>query len=322
MSIKIKPGHSLFLVFFTLLLPLSSACSVRRYAINMVGDALASGNSVYESEEDIELVGQALPFGLKLTETLLGESPRHPGLLITACRGYVLYSYAFVDYPAELAEEEDLDRARALRSRARKFYLRAHSYCMRGLERWYPGLENAMMIDPQGAVSRTLEKKRERDLPFLYWTAAALGLAISTSLDDAALLARLPEVEALLDRALALDGSWNNGSLYEFKVQLAGSKVGAFDEQEVTRSYQKALSLSSGRHAGLFVTYAEAVAIPNQDRDLFLALIDRALSVDPDVEPENRLINLLAQRRARFILERMDDLILSDEPIQGQEGQR
>ena len=86
----------------------------------MVGDALASGNSVYESEEDIELVGQALPFGLKLTETLLGESPRHPGLLITACRGYVLYSYAFVDYPAELAEEEDLDRARALRSRGQK----------------------------------------------------------------------------------------------------------------------------------------------------------------------------------------------------------
>ena len=55
MSIKIKPGHSLFLVSFTLLLTLSSACSVRRYAVNMVGDALASGNSVYESEEDIDL---------------------------------------------------------------------------------------------------------------------------------------------------------------------------------------------------------------------------------------------------------------------------
>ena len=193
MSTKIKPGHSLFLISFTLLLALSSACSVRRYAVNMVGDALASGNSVYESEEDIEIVGEALPFGLKLTETLLGESPRHPGLLITACQGYVLYSYAFVDYPAELAEEEDLDRARALQSRARRFYLRAHSYCMRGLERWYPGLESAMLTDPRGAISKTVEKKRKRDLPFLYWTAASLGLAISASRDDAAMLARLPE---------------------------------------------------------------------------------------------------------------------------------
>ena len=50
-------------------------CSLRTYAINMVGDALASGDSVYETDEDLELVGDALPFGLKLTESLLNESP-------------------------------------------------------------------------------------------------------------------------------------------------------------------------------------------------------------------------------------------------------
>ena len=55
--------------------------------------------------------------------------------------------------------------------------------------------------------------------------------------------------------------------------------------------------LSSGQHAALFVTYAEAVAIPNQDRELFLTLMNRALSVNPDLDPENRLLNLLAQRR-------------------------
>jgi hypothetical protein len=59
-------------------------CSLKTYAINMVGDALASGNSVYETDDDIDLVGQALPFGLKLTESLLEQSPNHHGLLITA----------------------------------------------------------------------------------------------------------------------------------------------------------------------------------------------------------------------------------------------
>ncbi len=315
------PVRQPLLIGIALLLPLASACSVRRYAVNMVGDTLASGNSVYESEEDIELVGQALPFGLKLTETLLGASPGHPGLLITACRGFVLYSYAFVDHQAELAEEDDLDRARALRTRARNFYLRAHNYCMRGLEKWYPDLAATMENDPRTAVSMTRAKKKDRDLPFLYWTAAALGLAISASRDDATMLARLPEVEALLDRALSLDESWENGSLYEFKVQLAGSKIGEFDESEITRNYERALALSRGRYAGLFVTYAEALAIPNQDRDLFLSLIKRALSVDPDVDPENQLVNRLAQRRAHFILEKMDDLILSDQPIPSQGGQ-
>ena len=86
-------------------------CSLKTYAINMVGDALAEGNSVYETDEDIELVGQALPFGLKLTESLLEQSPNHRGLLLTACRGFVLYSYGYVHRQAELSVDDDLDRA-------------------------------------------------------------------------------------------------------------------------------------------------------------------------------------------------------------------
>lgn len=62
------------------ILTAGSGCSLRTYAINTVGDALASGNSVYETDDDIELVGSALPFGLKLTESLLAQSP-----IIPAC---------------------------------------------------------------------------------------------------------------------------------------------------------------------------------------------------------------------------------------------
>jgi hypothetical protein len=32
----------------------------------MVGNALASGESVYETDDDLELLGAALPFGLEL----------------------------------------------------------------------------------------------------------------------------------------------------------------------------------------------------------------------------------------------------------------
>jgi hypothetical protein len=121
------------------LLAASSGCSLRTYAINMVGDALAPGDSVYETDDDIELVGAALPFGLKLTESLLAQSPDHPGLLLTACRGFTMYSYAFVAYEAELLNEVDLDRTRAMRRRARKLYLRGARYGFHALERNYPG---------------------------------------------------------------------------------------------------------------------------------------------------------------------------------------
>jgi predicted anti-sigma-YlaC factor YlaD len=296
----------------------TAGCSLKTYAINMVGDALASGDSVYETDDDIELVGDALPFGLKLTESLLAQSPNHRGLLLTASRGFVLYAYAYVHYEAELAAESDLDRARALRARARRLYLRALGYGFRGLERSYRGLERALLTDPRGAVAIVRAGKRAENVAFLYWTAAALGLAIAVSPDDAAQLARLPEVEALVDRALELDERWDDGALHEFKVIFAGAKPAiSRDVDAITRHYERALALSKGRSAGLFLAYAEAVALPAQDKPAFGVLVEKALAVDPDLQPRERLATLIAQRRARWLQGRIDDLILTGQDTGG-----
>ncbi|MCK5622107.1 MAG: hypothetical protein KAJ11_07455, partial [Alphaproteobacteria bacterium] len=67
-------------------------------AVDTLGDMLASGDSVFTEDDDIELIGEALPFSLKLVESLLAESPDHRGLLLAAARGYVLYSYAYVHF--------------------------------------------------------------------------------------------------------------------------------------------------------------------------------------------------------------------------------
>lgn len=287
----------------------------------MVGNALASGDSVYEIDDDIELVGQALPFGLKLTESLLAQSPQHEGLLLTASRGFVLYAHGYVHYEAELAEPQDVDRARVLRTRACKLYLRGLGYGFRALERHYPGLERKLVADPRGAVEVVGAKTRTRDVPLLYWAAAALGLAISVSPDDATMLARLPEVEALLDRALALDESWDAGTLHEFKIILAGSKPGmAPDVPLIKRQLERALELSKGSSAGLYLAYAEAVSLPAQNTHEFREVVEKALALDPDQVPGERLLTLMSQRRARWLLSRIEDLILDDEipvPVRG-----
>ena len=289
-------------------------CSLKTYAINMVGDALSSGDSVYETDDDLELVGAALPFGLKLTESLLAQSPGHRGLLLTACRGFTVYSFAYVGHAAEITADEDLDRARALRDRARRLYLRGFGYCMRALDRSYPGLLGALTKDPGTAVSvlKTERKDRERDLPLLYWSAASLGLAISVSKHEAALLGRLPEVRALLDRALELDESWDAGALHEFKIVLAGATPGTPDVPSIRSHYARAVELSGGKSASVHLAYAEAVSVPLQNGPEFRELIQRALAVDPDANTENRLVNLLAHRRARWLGARADDLIIED----------
>lgn len=61
---------------------LLSACAVRHALINGVDNAIAGTGEVYASDPDVELVGAAAPFGLKLIESMLTESPQHRGLLL------------------------------------------------------------------------------------------------------------------------------------------------------------------------------------------------------------------------------------------------
>src|SRR5580698_5722351 len=93
------------------LLLLWTGCSIKRVAINQVGNALASGGTTFESDDDPDLVATAIPFGLKMYESLLEETPTHTGLLLAAATGFTEYSYAFVDARIDEAKEESLERA-------------------------------------------------------------------------------------------------------------------------------------------------------------------------------------------------------------------
>jgi predicted anti-sigma-YlaC factor YlaD len=145
---------------------------------------------------------------------------------------------------------------------------------------------------------------------FLYWCASALGLAISVSKDDPAMLARLPEVEALLHRAIVVNESYDSGALHEFALIWAGTTPGARDYAAVERHYQRALELSAGQRASLYVAYAMVTTVQAQDRQEFRRLMDKALTIDPDAQPSKRLLTIVAQRRARWLLSRVDELFL------------
>jgi predicted anti-sigma-YlaC factor YlaD len=286
-----------------------AACSIQRLAINSIGDALASSGPVFQSDNDPVLISEALPFSLKLIESVLAEQPDHRELLLAATRGYLLYTYAFVDIPADEARLEDIERTRLLRARARNLYLRAHSYASRALALDYPIVAEQLTTDPAAAVA-TIESGAGSDVTTLYWTAAALGLAISMSRNEPALLARLPEVEALLDRALALDESWEDGALHEFAMSLQRARTGPVDEAAIERHYRRAVELAKGTRAGPHVTFAEVIAVPRQDREQFTALLEQALELDVEKDPNQRLLNVIAQQHARWLLENIDEFIL------------
>lgn len=284
-------------------------CSVRRFAVNRLGDALASSGATFASDEDPELVGEALPFALKLIESLLAESPRHRGLLLAAASGFTQYAYAFVQQQADELEDQDLGEARRLHTRARKLYLRARNYGLRGLEVRRPGFEKALRADAKAAV-RAASKQ---DVPLMYWTAVAWGAAISLSKDDPETVADQPLVEALIDRALELDEAFDSGAIHAFLVSYEPSRPGVSAADAAGRArkhFERAVELSAGKLASPLVAFAETVSVSRQDKKEFEALLRRALDIDVNARAEWRLANLVSQRRARWLLGRVDQLFV------------
>ena len=149
-----------------------AGCSINRLAVNKLGDALAGGTSTYATDDDPELVGQALPFALKTIEGLLQSAPEHRGLLLAAASGFTQYSYAFVHSEADYVESGDLARATVLRRRAVRLYQRARGLRPAAVSRWpHRGFGAALRRD--SAAVAMLGAGRGGGGP--YWTGARVG---------------------------------------------------------------------------------------------------------------------------------------------------
>lgn len=293
------------------------ACSLKRIAINSVADTLAASGDTFAADSDPELIRDAVPFSLKLVESLLAEVPKHRGLLLTACSGFTQYAYAFVDQDAELVKLDDYTRYAKLQERARKMYLRGRDYCLRSLELGYPGVTAKLPQDPEKATA-TFQKK---DVPLLYWTAASWGKAVSLSLDKPALAGDFPIVRALTTRALALDEAFNMGAIHDVMITLESLPEDMGGNRERARKhYDRALELTKGSAAGPHLSYAMGVLLPQQKRQDFVATLNKALEIDVDREPRQRLANVLAQQYAQYLLDHLDELFLDKETGRGHQN--
>lgn len=286
---------------------LLTGCSLRTMAINTVADSLVAAGDVYASDDDPELVRQALPFALKTIESLLAEQPENRKLLLAGCRGFAQYSYAFVDTHADSLESVDYRAALAERERALKLYLRARDYCLRSLELESPGIGRQLEVAPATALAAFgLD-----EVPLLYWTGAAWGGALSLGKDRPELMADLPAVRALIERSLELDPDYDLGAAHSVMIVLEALPEAMGGSPERARDhFEQAVALSRGLSAGPYVTLAKQVSVPAQDWREFQQLLEQALDIDPEREPSLRLMNIIIQDQARTLLEEIEVLFL------------
>ncbi|MDR0642767.1 MAG: TRAP transporter TatT component family protein [Treponema sp.] len=292
------------LAFFVL-----SGCSINRMATGALADALTGTGSstVFTGDDDPQLVGDALPFAIKMYEALLNEAPDHRGLILTTGSLFVMYANAFVQGPVEFLPSIRYEERQAARQRARKLYIRGINILLAGIEKKFPGFREASV--EEGNLAPFLAEMEEADVPLLYWIAAGTLSAFSLDPFDFSLGKEVPDCMAYIDRAYELDPGFNAGALDDFYVLAYASLPPAMggNPSRVEIHFRRALEKSGGKLAGPYVSYAQAVALPAQNYDAFRSCLQAAKEIDVDADPQNRLVNIISQRKAQELLNRAGD---------------
>lgn len=280
---------------------IAPGCAVKRMGFERMAAAISGTASAFATDNDPEFVRAGAPSTLKMVEMLLDQQPQHPGLLLTACSGFTQYAYAFLHVDAELLQPSNPDAARELRGRGIQMYDRARGYCLGSLELSVPGLGAAV-----GAGKIELLKSlKPTDVPALYWLAASWGGTLGLVPNPLLRIGEVGTIRALLRRALELNPSWERGAIHEAMIALEGlpAIVGGSPARAKSH-FDQAIALAEGQSAFAYVTMATSVAQPAKDRAEFERLLKAALAIDVNKQPALRLANLIAQKRAKFLLSR------------------
>ncbi|MBN2091878.1 TRAP transporter TatT component family protein [candidate division KSB1 bacterium] len=269
-------------------------CSMQRLTLRVISPVIDNSLTALFEESDLIIAQSAIEADLKLLEGLLKSDPENQKLLFYATQGYTSYALGFV-------EDEDPDRARL-------HYLRGRNYGLRILNQHRP-FQQAFKGDLD-QFSLALKKLKKSDVPALFWTANAWGNWINISMTDPDALADLPKVQAMMQRVIELEPGYFYGGAYLFlgTILMVKPPIMGGNPDEAQVQFDKCFEYSQQKFLLPYVFFARYFAAKMLDEALFDSLIQQILGTSLDVLPEQRLPNAIAQKKARLLLEKREEL--------------
>jgi hypothetical protein len=275
-----------------ILLILLQGCATlsARMAIPMVQSQYASINE----ETDPVLAEQAIPASLKMLEGLLRDDPENETLLRNLAEGFCGYAFSFV-------EETDPERASRL-------YLRGRNYAERLLIA--NGAPENLNSQNPAQFKETIKTLDADHLPGLYWMGQCWAGWLMLNLDDLQAFVAISKIEAVLQKALALDESYHYAGPHLLLGAFYGgrSKMLGGNPDKARGHFDKCLELTQHKFLMAKVIYAKTYAVQMQDLGLFKKLLGEVRDAPADTLPEQQLANAVAKRKAQKLLESADDL--------------
>jgi len=311
-----------FFVISTAILTLPS-CSIQRLAMNTTANMLApSPHSrprtgadpmiALTGENDPELVAEFFPTALKLYEMMMLQNPRHEGLALFTGQLYIMYANAFIQTPAEKLSSDAFSDQNAAFFRAKNLYLRGAGFVLAGINIRYPGFKIDIQSGNEQQINRAFKRLKKPDVSSLYWAGAGILGAFALDPMDSAVIARVQSAVLMLEHGTILDPAFNNGALWEVLMAFyaaAPESMGG-GEEKARMAFEQALHWSKGQNPSTWIAYARTFAIPAQDSKGFDEAISRAIAIDPDSRPHERLALTIARRQAIWLKNHKPDFIL------------
>jgi len=283
-----------------------SGC-VKQKAVNILADQLSSStSSSFSSDEDLQLIGEAVPFALKLMESIASATPEHVEIHQALASGFTQYSMVYVLHPAETNKDENLGEYRAAQARAAKLFIRARDYGLRTLDIRHPGFSGQL----RNSTAAALDTLTAEDVPLLYWTATPWLGAISVSKEDMSRIGEVPIAVGMLDRALQLDSGWDQGAIHDMLIAIEPLRPEPGWEERSRQHFKQAVALSNGQRLSPYISLATTVSVANQNRAEFEALLQEALSIPLENSPNELTANTFYRERAEWLLSQIDDLFI------------
>ena len=308
-----KNAPAVVLAATTCVVSLLCGCSVKRIAINSVANSLAGGGDglVFAGENDPQLVADALPFALKMYETLAEQAPENSELRVETGKIFVMYAYAFVQVPADQLPPEQIQKQNRMKERAKRLYLRGRKYLLEALELRHPGFRDRLNESADSALAVV----DEADSTALYWTGMAWMGAITADKFDLGLVLGMKKAVTMVRQVAEYNEAFGDGAVHEFFLSYYGGLPASMggSEEKARFHYRKAVEIADGRKAGPHVSLATTVSVKNQDVDEYRTLLNKALDVDTKERNKHRLTNVIAKQRARWLLDHIDRYFLLKE---------
>jgi len=249
-----------------------------------------SGQTVLYREGDLSIAEHFLANNLKTIEILLEKNPNNHELNILASQGFGAYAMGFI-------EEKDMFAAS-------KLYLRGVNYGMKAL----PKDKKFTYTTTTKELEVILHKYSNEEIPSLFWTGYNWGLYVLQNLDKPESLINLAKVELIMRRCLELDESYYfysvdifYGAYYAARPRMLGG-----NPEKGQNFFLNNIKMNKNIIIGK-VYYAQYYALQTYNEELFDHLIKEVLEFDLEQNPDYRLLNAIAQKKAQILKENKSD---------------